>query len=448
MAPMASLHAMTGRRVKEKTSLPNEWNPHTMFPTKDQVREWRSRWTEEKVREVKKAFREGKPLPVEKIPHAGKTLLTLPDNPVERSPQLTYDLRGIPLQGFYLVGVDLSYAHLEGAILTRAHLKGANIQGVHLEGAELVDTHLERANLHGANLRGADLRGARLSLSDLREAHLKEANLAHSNLQGADLRESHLDGAVLAGANLRGASLSRAHLKNGYLENARFDRTFIQNTRLEEAEDYRSIRWEGSHRIGEERKGNLVIALDLYRYLKEIYKGTRHYHSFHYRENVIKTKQKPWFHPYSFFRRLFLQWTYGYGSKLLRPFRAAVLVIILFTILSFLLTTENPQSFSIFLDRPLEKDGVNLISSHLPPFQQILHCFLFSLQSFSKSGTSFLNEKNPVFQIIHWKGTHYKPSGLAEVLSIFVGLIGIYLAFLFLYGLIRRIFLFIFLRPS
>jgi uncharacterized protein YjbI with pentapeptide repeats len=417
-----------------------------MYPTKEQIQEWRNRWTEENVARVKQAFKEGFGLPVGKIPHAQKSLLVLPDTHGERSPQLTYDLRGIPLQNFYLKGIDLSYAHLEGAVLTRANLNEVKLQGAHLEGADLVDAHLEKANLRGVNLRGADLRGARLSNSILREGHLIEANLANANLKGADLRETHLDGVVLAGANLERAILVRSQLRKAYLENARFNRTYIRDTRLEESEDYQKIRWGSDHIIGEEKKDDLYIALDLYRYLKEIYKGTRDYTAFHFRENVVKTKIIPWHHPFSFFRKFFFQWTYGYGSKLLRLFRAAIIVIVLFAILTFLLTSLYPQNFPIIMGIPNEEGDPGLMSSFLPKVQHVIHSSLFSFQSFIKIGTDFVKEENTFLKIIHWKGIKYGPYGLAEILSNIVSLIGIYLAFLFVYGILRRFILLLVIR--
>ncbi|MCH7760002.1 pentapeptide repeat-containing protein [candidate division TA06 bacterium] len=304
-----------------------------MSISKEQIRQWRDRWTEEKVQEVKKAIKAGEPLPVDKLPLSEEDKKELPEPLRDRAPRETVDLRGISLQGFHLKGIDLRFAHLEGANLRMAHLEESNLRGAHLEEAELVDAHLERAKLEGVHLKGADLRGARLNEANLGHANLEEANLSYTHLKGANLRDTHLDGASLAGAHLEGANFSRAHLKNSYLENAHFNKTYLQDTRLEEAEDYRLVRWGKGHILGEELDGRLEIAQNLYRYLKGIYKGTREYNAFHYRENVLKTKRMAWRNPLRILRLLFLQWTYGYGTKPLRLLSYLIAISLLITVL-------------------------------------------------------------------------------------------------------------------
>lgn len=97
----------------------------------------------------------------------------------------------------------------------KANLCGANLSGMDLSGV----------NLAGADLSEADLSGANLSWADLSEAYLFKSNLSHANLEGiyiegSNLLESNLQGAYLSWAHLGGANLSRANLTNANLAKA------------------------------------------------------------------------------------------------------------------------------------------------------------------------------------------------------------------------------------
>ncbi|MBI2487026.1 MAG: pentapeptide repeat-containing protein [Deltaproteobacteria bacterium] len=181
----------------------SEYKPWSSL-TEEEKKGLRKRWTKEKVKEVVKALREGKPLPkfVKKIPLSEEDRKSFSFSVFEQNVK-NYDLRGISLINEDLQNVKLRFIHLEGAQLIRANLKGADLIGANLEGADLIEANLKRVNLVGANLEGADLRGASLK------------------------------GAVLAEANLKGTNLFKAS----------FDWTYLWHVNLGEAKNIRYIEW-------------------------------------------------------------------------------------------------------------------------------------------------------------------------------------------------------------
>jgi hypothetical protein len=382
----------------------------------------RYRWTIEEIMTILKALEEGKPLPVEKFP------LTKEESMYPSAMIKNYDLRGIifPQDDFIeilfqrvvdLKGIDLKFAHLEGAIFGIAHLEGADLKFAHLEGADLNYAHLEGAHL--------------------RDAHLEETDLCGTHLEGADLWCAHLEGADLKFAHLEGADLNYAHLEGADLSAAIFEDTHLHRPQLEKTIGYRDIEWV-----------NCFVGKDLvtYRKLKELYKREGKDElvpEFHYMENCVKTRMLQWQRPFQaiqrFLRLIFLEWTYGYGSRPTWLLRAFGVVTISFAILFFSFTpnTSDPnQSFDIKLQDP-DSDSLFVHLSSLPIEIRIGECFLFSLLSFFRFGYDVV-ALDKVLSFLHLKPVEYTPIGWARIFTGLEGLIGLYLLSLFVYGLLRR----------
>jgi uncharacterized protein YjbI with pentapeptide repeats len=434
-----------------------------MLPSDIQVQQWVRRWIgrEDQIQEIVQALKAGKPLPdyIEKLPISEEDLKARPEPLRSMLPSEMYDLRGIPLGKQNLKGINLNYiAHFEGAFLNeanleeaqliQAHLEKANLMGTNLKKAVLMETYLEGAHLGEANLEGARLRDAHLEMIDawkinlknafLQDVHLERARLSNANLHGADLQNAHLEeadlskvnfeGANLWHAHLEGATLKSANLRNADLQYVHFDkRTRLADTPLQESRNYLYIRWDKDHFIGEESEMSLEMAENTYRYLKEVYKGTDKSSTFHFRENIVKTKRlwikrKIWDRLHSLFRRIAFQWTYGYGSN--RPFLRLLLssgfvILILFTPF-FILTGINIKRIP---------DISTSVSTHSP-----IHAFLHSFYSFTK-GYRIVEEIVDHAFPYH---LNYEPmSRFAQWLTFGESFLGLYLLFLLITVLLK-----------
>jgi uncharacterized protein YjbI with pentapeptide repeats len=122
------------------------------------------------------------------------------------------------LQQAYVGFVDLQEASLDGANLQKAYVEAANLREASLGSANLQKAYLEWADLQGAFLRWANLQEAYLEGANLQEAYLEGANLQQAYLEGANLQEAYLEGANLQQANLERANLRGAVLWGAHLE--------------------------------------------------------------------------------------------------------------------------------------------------------------------------------------------------------------------------------------
>ena len=326
---LCSVPFLQSHASAEQTS-PHSWKDWSEYSEQEKD-SLRARWTEQKVQEVVKALTEGKPLPVKRLPPREYEYEQYPPAYRKEAAEKSYDLRGIPLEGFVLRGFDLRFTHLEGALLHSAHLDRANLQDANLKEANLQDANLKEANLQDADLEHASLQGASLWQANLQDSNLREANLQgaelgqanlqgaylwhaylqHAYLGGANLQDAGLEQAILQGANLwranlQGASLWHANLQDAYLKEAnlqgaelgqanlqgamlgaanlqdtdffqtRFDRSHLAFANFGEAKNIRYVVWGDSlhkrYLIGEEENAasplQLQIAEDTYRDLK------------------------------------------------------------------------------------------------------------------------------------------------------------------------------------
>lgn len=221
----------------------------------------RARWTEEKVKKVVEALKEGKDLPyfVNKIPLSEEEIKRIESLEFGLDKANNYDLREIPLNLQDLQKAELPFAHLEGADLVEANIQGADLFEANLRGADLSRANLKGVDLSRAKLQGADLSKAQLQWADLGGADLQGANLIDSDLEGASLFEANLQDANLNYANLKETNLSGANLQDTDLFNADFDWTYLWRANFGEANDIRYVVWGGkrSFRITEEELEDL-----------------------------------------------------------------------------------------------------------------------------------------------------------------------------------------------
>ncbi len=221
----------------------------------------RARWTEEKVKKVVEALKEGKDLPyfVNKIPLSEEEIKRIESLEFGLDKANNYDLREIPLNLQDLQKAELPFAHLEGADLVETNIQGADLFEANLRGADLSRANLKGVDLSRAKLQGADLSKAQLQWADLGGADLQGANLSDSDLEGASLFEANLQDANLNYANLKETNLSGANLQDTDLFNADFDWTYLWRANFGEANDIRYVVWGGkrSFRITEEELEDL-----------------------------------------------------------------------------------------------------------------------------------------------------------------------------------------------
>jgi uncharacterized protein YjbI with pentapeptide repeats len=295
------------------------------------------------------------------------------------------------LQEAHLEGTDLEEANLERASLEqahleRAHLTGANLRRANIKGANFYQAHLERACLDAcqgkalfirAHLEEADLSKAHLEDADLSGAHLERADLNHIHLEGADLSKTHLEDAYVSGAHLEGAYLRETYLEGAALCEAFFDsetqliNVNLGNKRVGSASlaDIRwgdtnlaVVNWTSVQELGDEtqarqpkkRNGELK---DKYECLRDYQRAVRANRQlavvlrdqglnedasrFAYRAQKLQRivlRQQGKFVGYLF--SLFIDLLAGYGYKPWRSFLAYLLVISVFALTYYHLSTH------------------------------------------------------------------------------------------------------------
>ena len=229
------------------------------------------------------------------------------------------------------------FGNLCMANLSGANLSGANLTRANLSGANLTEAHLIQADLTGANLTEADLNEANLSAAKLLLANLTGTTLIRANLTQADLSEAILSEAILSRAILSEANISNAKFSYVDLEDAIFepvsepDKSFLGGI-----EHLKTVKFRA------ERQSGLVLFRAA---LKEA--GLRKLE----REATLAIEQGKTNRSSSsfekYFRRIFFEWTAGYG---LYPGRCLVLLlsfIPLFSLIYFFPIYKKPREAQI-----------------------------------------------------------------------------------------------------
>ena len=415
-------------RTKDTTFVPlKEWKDYTN-EEKDILL---NNWTDEKVEAVLGWLKGGK---------------NKPSFVKELSPY-RYDLRGIPLKNLDLSEIDLGLTNLQGAWLDSINLQGtdlwrANLQGAKLENANLKEAYLVQVNLQEANLEGANLQRTHFWLAKLQGAKLEDANLQEADLGDANLQEANLEGANLQGANLNSTELRKANfrftkLQDANLFGATFDSTYLWFVNLGEAKDIRYIEWgdriENRYIISEEIQTDYNKSDENFRRAEITYRDLKNFYKkelmddvageFHYRENhlitkrYLRTKSEPFYYLWGMFHRLFLEYTYGYGSRPIWLLRDSSIIIVVFFLIFAFLTIPRRTKSGIYLVQP----GRRGEKERLLTFRKgrlFLDCFYFSLLSFVTFGYGALQPRQWL-QFFRLQPLEFKPVRWARI---FVGI--------------------------
>jgi len=253
--------------------------------------------------------------------------------------------------------------------------------------------------LLGLPIYRADLRGISLWLGGL-----QEINLTFACMQGANLFMAHLQGADLMGANLQVVNLREADLQGTDFSDAVFENTFLYRPKLDSTVGYRDIQWRNCY-VGDD--------LLTYRDLKRLYRNAgmdELVTKFHYWDNWVKTRKLSVFEAIP--RFLFLEWTYGYGSRpwWLLPYSLGV--IFLFSIIFFLPTLFPRANLGIYTSKPDSARKRRLT------WRQPHECLYFSLLAFATFGYGAIRPKQWL-QLFRLKLVEHEPVGW---IRIFVGL--------------------------
>jgi uncharacterized protein YjbI with pentapeptide repeats len=263
------------------------------------------------------------------------------------------DFQGADLKDVDLDGANLQEARLLHANLRRANLHRADLRGADLRSADLQSADLRNANMEGVNLLRADLKGANLHRANLKGAflvfaELQGARLIGTDLQKANLREVQLQGANLFGANLRGSDLRDANLTGADLADANLSEAIFARVTLRKAKfEPISVPVKGS--LGgisglkevSFREGKQSGVVLLRTALKQA--GLRRLErEATYVIERLKTQYAPW--PERYFKRVFFEWTCGYGLYPVRPLLILVGLLGLCTIVYTIPISMIPTS--------------------------------------------------------------------------------------------------------
>lgn len=169
------------------------------------VENWRSRWTAEKVIEVLKLLGHGEE---QRVIGEATGFGVIRVDTIEDRQKNVADLRGLDLALIppkdRSIGrnaesivefpyLDLSYAKLEGSRLTGLGLINVNLHRAHLQKATLRNVNFSRADLSKAHLEDADIRGAVLEKTNLAHIRYTEDGIWW---RGTVLMETHLEQAL------------------------------------------------------------------------------------------------------------------------------------------------------------------------------------------------------------------------------------------------------------
>lgn len=380
-------------------------------------------------------------------------------------------LRGVNFEGAVLIGSNFQESDLSGANLSEAFLYDIDFQDANLIGVDFHDSDLSGTNFENADLHGANFQITKLNQSNLKDANLYDAYFESTYLWRANIGEAkniryitwgemyaideklinYLKSVFLIPQkNLELIERDQNRIFHGQTEFINYlklildigfayrmpmlpsDRTqydLFQNKELQFNRNKQFIMNSASitptfdsYIIGEENDWDLQNAEITYRDLKSFYKEEKMDYianKFHYRENVVRTKSSTL--PIKIFRTVFLDWTYGYGSRPLRLIPFCFGVIFIFALVYLFLTIPRKSKSGIYL----VQDEVET----LLPIEHgkiLLNCLYFSILSFSTFGYGALKPRQWL-EFFRLEPVEFKPKKWARI---FVGLeaaIGIYL---------------------
>lgn len=381
--------------------------------------ELKSYWTDERIKEVVDSLKEKKNLPdfVNLVPLRDEVSDSISGEELKKAASISYDLRGIVLRKHGLDEIDLRYANLQGSDLSEANLQNAELQGTNLQGSVLEGATLDNVNFYNADLR--------------------ETNLKKTKLNWAKFKSTRLEGADFSDA-----------LFNSFLEvdlyHSFFSNTLVEVEELKKAKNYRYIQ-KGDGRFRSD--WDLEKVENLHRDVKNFFQkeGMRDMEKeYHYWENEARTRRFSWFRFHlemRFTRLLFLQFTYGYSSRLNWLIRYTFYVIILFGLIFFYLTLRSKRK------PEKRKSGIYLVQTRngksvqiLLPFGQFrsfFECLFFSALSFLTFGYGPLQLRQWL-EFFHLEKLEYKPVRWARFFLWLEAALGIWVLALLVTGLFGK----------
>lgn len=139
------------------------------------------------------------------------------------------NLRGLPFPGGKLRGATLAFADLHKADFSNSNLSQADMRHAALEGANLRRADLTEVDLTDANLGEADLGESLLEDAKLERASLRFADLRDAVLESANLKDADFWGAILAKADLNQVSARAAHFGEAVADAADFSKADLRD---------------------------------------------------------------------------------------------------------------------------------------------------------------------------------------------------------------------------
>ncbi len=359
---------------------------------------------------------------------------------------------GVNLSKANFAGCTIRTARMKGANLENANLMYAELRGADFDSARLLNVELYNAEIDSACLKKANLSNTNMTLANCNGANFQGSNLLNAQMIKAELWDADLQGANLFNVNFQGAYLSSAKVRDADFFGARFDSTRLSFTNLGEAK-VRYILWGANHHkgytLGEENdlwtetdhsKRELLaqIVEDTYRDLESIYRAEGRLSiadEFHYRQNDVLTRNYASWNPLKIIRIVFLQWTYGYGSRPFNLFLWTLSIILIFTFIFAFVTLTKSKSGIYIVETNLEgikKETLLEYRNGLLFFD----CLYFSVLSFSAFGYGAIQPKEWL-EFFRTKPVEFKAvSGV----RIFVGIeavLGIYTFALFVTAILK-----------
>lgn len=323
-----------------------------------------------------------------------------------------------------LAGADLAEADLHEANLTLAYLKGADLSSADLSGAKLY-----RANLVGAKLAYTNLSRAWLGRAFLNGAWMFGADLSGANLKDAHLNGTHLQDADLSGANLISAYLAEASLVNTKLDGAIFSGAYFAHARYEPISVPAKLSLGGIEglstiKFSEGQQSGLVMLRTALKQtgLRELEREAT------YSIKHWKTTYAAW--PERYLKRLFFEWTCGYGLYHGRPLLILLVLIGMFSFPYMIAFRRKGEDgiWKVWIPERVRKDlgKENPERLTLRGFAAFKAGLYFSLLSAFSIGWRELNVGNWIARIQRREYT-LRASGWARTLSGIQSLLSVYL---------------------
>jgi len=289
---------------------------------------------------------------------------------------------------------------------------------------------LNNSNFNEAIVTDVNFNRAIMVNSEYQDALVTESDFTSADLQGVKFNNALLNSVILSEANLESADFLNTELITPYLFEAS----------LGPVKNLGTIRWSKDYEIGEEKDGNLKVAISIYNDLYVLYKSQnlpRVAEKFKYREKAIAADQSPF--PFKLVRKIFSGGSFGFSFSSAFVVKSAFSVILLFAILYFLLSSLRNIKPGIYTT--IEVFDSNKIKKKIVPletrgFRLVLDSIIFSVVSFLSLGYSTLYNKRRL-SLYGLVSLNYRAKSYAGILSGVEALFGIICIILLIVSVIR-----------